>query len=66
MVVRAAGIIEPPWYMVVRAAGKIEPHRYMVVRPIAMADLRGTLKIALNTPSNLLGALGLVSGVYSS
>ena len=32
MVVRAAGIIEPPWYMVVRAAGKIEPHRYMVVR----------------------------------
>ena len=32
MVVRAAGIIEPPWYMVVRAAGKIEPHRWMVVR----------------------------------
>ena len=32
MVVRAAGIIEPPWYMVVRAAGKIEPHRYVVVR----------------------------------
>ena len=27
MVVRAAGTIEPPWYMVVRAAGKIEPHR---------------------------------------
>ena len=39
MVVRAAGIIEPPWYMVVRAAGKIEPHRYMVVRAAVFSVL---------------------------